>query len=194
MTEPLPRTPLRRLLHYVRPHRRQVWLATACTILNKLFDLAPEALIGVAVDVVVRGRQSMLAGLGLPDPRRQLIVLAAITFVVWLLESLFEYLYGVLWRNLAQTVQHELRLEAYRHVQDLDLAFFEDRSTGNLTAVLNDDVNQLERFLDRGAVELIQVTTTVLVVGAAAKNAGWSRSTPRCGSAPGTWPRGSPAT
>jgi ATP-binding cassette, subfamily B, bacterial len=132
--------------------------------------------------VVVRGRQSVLAGLGLPDPRQQLMVLAAITFVVWLLESLFEYLYGVLWRNLAQTVQHELRLEAYRHVQDLDLAFFEDRSTGNLTAVLNDDVNQLERFLDRGAVELIQVTTTVLVVGtaffAAAPGVAWMAMLP----------------
>jgi len=160
-------TPFRRLMHYVRPHRRRVWLATLCTVLNKLFDLAPEALIGVAVDVVVRGRDSLLAGLGLPDPRQQLVVLAGITFVVWLLESLFQYLYEVLWRNLAQTVQHELRLEAYRHVQDLDLAFFEDRSTGNLTAVLNDDVNQLERFLDRGAAEVIQVSTTVLVVGAA---------------------------
>jgi ATP-binding cassette, subfamily B, bacterial len=159
--------PLRRLIRYTRPHRRRVWLATACTVLNQLFDLAPEALIGVAVDVVVRGQDSLIASLGVPDMRDQLLVLAAVTFVIWLLESLFEYLYGVFWRNLAQTVQHELRLDAYRHLQHLDLWFFEERSSGGLMAVLNDDVNQLERFLDRGAVELIQVTTTVLVVGAA---------------------------
>jgi len=90
-----------------------------------------------------------------------------VTFVIWLLESLFEYLYGILWRNLAQTLQHGLRLDAYRHLQDLDLAFFEERSTGGLMAVLSDDVNQLERFLDRGANELIQMVTTVLVIGAA---------------------------
>jgi ATP-binding cassette subfamily B protein len=144
-----------------------VWLASLCSVLNKLFDLAPEALIGVAVDVVVRGGDSLVAGLGFPDPRDQLLVLAGVTFAIWLFESLFEYLYGVLWRNLAQTVQHELRQSAYAHLQDLDLAFFEERSSGGLMSVLSDDVNQLERFLDRGANEIIQVATTVLVVGAA---------------------------
>jgi ATP-binding cassette, subfamily B, bacterial len=159
--------PLRRLARYGRPHRRRVLVASLCSVLNKLFDLAPEALIGVAVDVVVRAENSLLAGLGIPDPRDQLLALAAVTFVVWLLESLFEYLYGVLWRNLAQGVQHELRVQGYAHLQELDLAFFEERSTGGLLSVLGDDVNQLERFLDRGANELIQVTTTVLLVGAA---------------------------
>lgn len=42
--------------------------------------------------------------------------LAAATAVIWVLESLFEYLYQLGWRNLAQTVQHELRMDAYAHV------------------------------------------------------------------------------
>lgn len=158
--------PLRRLIRYARPHRVRVWQASVCSVLNKLLDLAPEALIGVAVDVVVSRRDSLIARLGVPDVRDQLLVLAGITFVVWLLESLFQYLYGWLWRNLAQTIQHDLRRDAYRHLQELDLSFFEERSTGGLMAVLSDDVNQLERFLDRGPSELLQVATTVLVVGA----------------------------
>src|SRR5688572_12005975 len=109
--------PLRRLARYARPHRRRVWLASLCSVLNKLFDLAPEALIGVAVDVVVRGSDSVVARLGFPDPRQQLVVLAVVTFAIWLFESWFEYLYGVLWRNLAQTIQHELRRDAYTHLQ-----------------------------------------------------------------------------
>ncbi|HYJ78345.1 MAG TPA: ABC transporter ATP-binding protein, partial [Longimicrobiaceae bacterium] len=160
-------SPLKRLIRYARPHRKQVWLASACSVINKIFDLAPEALIGVAVDVVVSRQDSLIARLGFPDVRDQLLVLAAITLAIWLLESTFEYLYGVLWRNLAQTLQHELRQDAYAHLQDLDLSFFEERSTGGLLTVLNEDVNQLERFLDRGANEIIQVTTTVLIVGAA---------------------------
>ena len=63
-------------------------------------------------------------------------------------------------------MQHALRLDAYEHVQQLDLAYFEDRSTGNLVTILNDDVNQLERFLDGGANNLIQVATTIVAVGA----------------------------
>jgi ATP-binding cassette subfamily B protein len=44
------------------------------------------------------------------------------------------------------------------------MAFFEEQSTGGLMSVLNDDVNQLERFLDVGANEIIQLITTIVVV------------------------------
>jgi len=141
-------------------------MASVCSFLNKVFDIAPEILIGMAVDVVGNGSESFVARLGFPDRVDQLMVLAAATFVIWVLESIFEYLYEVRWRGLAQTVQHELRLDAYGHVQKLDMAFFEDRSTGGLTATLNDDINQLERFLNGGANMLIQVLSTVILVGA----------------------------
>ncbi|MGB5566035.1 MAG: ABC transporter ATP-binding protein [Acidimicrobiia bacterium] len=157
--------PLARLWHYARPYRRRLATATLWSFLNKAADIAPPFLIGMAVDVVVRQEDSVLASLGVEDPRAQLVVLAAITFVVWALESIFEYLQGVAWRNLAQTIQHDLRIDTYAHVQGLEIGFFEDRRSGDLMAVLNDDVNQLERFLDIGANEVIQLFTTVLLIG-----------------------------
>ena len=160
-----PSVPLRRLLVHLAPQRRLVIAAVSCSLLNKLFDLAPPALIGLAVDVVVRGQQSLLAAFGVAKVSQQLWVLALLTFVVWAAESLFEYLYDVLWRNLAQTTQHRLRLQAYDHLQQLELAFFEQDSSGRLMTLLNDDINQLERFLDRGANQILQLITTVLVVG-----------------------------
>ncbi len=162
-----PRPPLARLLTYARPFRRRIWLATLCSVLNKLFDLAPPVLIGAAVDVVVEREDSLLAAWGITDVSAQLWWLAAATVLIWGLESAFEYAYAVLWRNLAQTLQHTVRLDVYGHVQGLELAWFEDRSTGGLMSVLNDDVNQLERFLDGGANALIQLGTTMLAVGGA---------------------------
>ncbi len=157
--------PLLRLWNYAHGHRRRIVFASLGSILNKVFDLAPPALIGAAVDVVVQQEDSLIARLGFPDTRTQLLVLAGLTLVVWVLESLFQYFYAVLWRNLAQTLQHELRVDTYGHVQSLDLTYFEDRSTGGLMSVLNDDINQLERFLDIGANQILQVMTTVLVIG-----------------------------
>ncbi|MCB9731704.1 MAG: ABC transporter ATP-binding protein [Deltaproteobacteria bacterium] len=159
--------PLRRLLRYARPHRRHVWLAVTCSILNKVFDLAPPALIGAAVDIVVRREDSALAALGVTDVRWQLGVLGIITLVIWILESAFEYFAKWLWRTLAQTAQHELRLDAYDHLQHLQLAFFERSRTGGLLAIVNDDVNQLERFLDVGADQLLQTFTSTLVIAVA---------------------------
>lgn len=157
--------PLIRLIRYARGQRRQIITAAAFSVLNKIFDLAPPALIGVAVDVVTRREDSFISDLGVTDVSNQLWVLAGITLVIWILESVFEYVHRIHWRNLAQTIQHTLRMDAYSHVQDLEMAYFEDQSTGGLMAILNDDINQLERFLDVGANELIQVSTTILVIG-----------------------------
>ncbi|WP_341730738.1 ABC transporter ATP-binding protein [Microcoleus sp. EPA2] len=159
--------PLQRLLKYGRRYRLQAWLATICSFLNKLFDLAPPALIGIAVDVVVKNEDSIIAQWGIKDVFWQLAIITILSAIVWGLESIFEYAYDYLWRNLAQNIQHDLRLEAYSHLQELELAYFEERSTGGLISILNDDINQLERFLDGGANDVIQVITTVVIIGAA---------------------------
>jgi ATP-binding cassette subfamily B protein len=141
-------------------------LAVLCSILNKIWDLAPPLLIGVAVDVVVTQEDSLLASMGVVDPWHQLLLLAAVTVAIWALESIFEYWYGVLWRNLAQSVQHDVRMATFERVLGHAPSWFDERRKGDLLAVLNDDVNQLERFLDKGANDLLQVGTTVIVVGA----------------------------
>ena len=158
--------PLKRLITHMSSHRKTVWLASTCSVVNRLFDLAPPVLIGAAVDVVVRGEDSVISSIGIVNVHQQLWFLAAITFLIWGFESLFQYLYGVLWRNLAQTVQHELRLDVYGHIQNLEMGWFLEQSKGNLMAIMNDDVNQLERFLDEGATDLLHVATTVIVISA----------------------------
>ncbi|MBO6812658.1 MULTISPECIES: ABC transporter ATP-binding protein [Marinobacter] len=157
---------LARLLRYARGYRRQIIAATTCSIINKLFDIAPEILIGVAIDVVVNQEESFVAGLGFETAQEQITILAVLTFFIWAGESLFEYLFQILWRNLAQRLQSDLRQDAYEHAQRLDMSFFEARSSGQLVATMNDDVNQLERFLDGGTNAMIQVLVTVVAVGA----------------------------
>jgi ATP-binding cassette, subfamily B, bacterial len=158
-------SPLRRLFTYARQYRAQVAIASLYSVLNKLFDVLPEILIGVAVDVVVNQKTSFVAHLGIADPKEQIVLLAILTVAIWVLESLFEYLYSLKWRNLAQNLQHDMRMEAYAHVQRLELAYFERNRTGNLLSILNEDINQMERFLNGGANDLIQVFVGSLLVG-----------------------------
>ena len=163
-TSPSP-APLKRLLAHASDHKRRVRLGVFYSVLNKLFDIAPPLLIGTAVAIVVEREDSFVARLGIEDPADQFFWLAIVTALIWIAESIFEFMQKIVWRNLAQTVQHELRLDAYSHVQGLEMAFFEDEDTGELMSVMNDDVNQLERFLDGGANSLIQLATTVIVIG-----------------------------
>lgn len=159
------RHPFIRLLNYASVYRRRVALATVYSVLGKVFDIMPPVLIGMAVDIVVQRQDSLLGRLGVRDLSLQLIILGLVTLIVWTLESVFGYIQRIYWRNLAQSLQHDLRVDAYDHVQHLEMAYFENQSTGGLMSVLNDDINQLERFLDIGASDVVQMLTTVIVIG-----------------------------
>ena len=156
---------LKDLFNYALEQNTKVRRGIIYSILNKIFDLAPPVLIGVAIDIVVEGSDSFIGNLGYTDRRQQLIILAVITFIIWGLESSFDYIAAVTWRNISQDIEHSLRTDTFNNVLGLDLAFFENKSSGRLMAILNDDVNQLETFLDNGANRLVQTATTVLVIG-----------------------------
>jgi ATP-binding cassette subfamily B protein len=165
---PLAPSPLRQLWGHARNHRPKVVKAVVFSVLNKVCDVAPELLIGAAVDVVVNEGQSFVGRVfGVEDRFDQLSILAVVTVLVWILESITDYIAEVTWRNLAQDIEHDTRMEAYGHVQRLEVSYFEDHTSGGLMAVLNDDVNQLERFLDFGANQLILTATNVVLVGIA---------------------------
>ena len=155
-----------RFLKYARPWRGKIVLSSIYSILNKLFDIAPEILIGIAVDLVVKRQDSIIAQLGFESIQSQITVLAIATFLIWAFESFFQYLYSISWRNLAQSIEHEIRMDAYNHVQKLDVSWFENKKVGDITSKLNDDVNQLERFLDNGFNTIIQLIVSSIAIGA----------------------------
>ena len=154
-----------RLFLNLREERRLLFFAFVSSIINRILDLAPPVIIGLAVDIVVKEQNSWIGSFGIKDVPLQLLFLAFASGIVWSGESFFQYLYSVLWRNLAQISQHKLRIKAYDHIQKLDMQFFDRDNTGRLLSILNDDINQLERFLDHGANEIIQLFVSVIIIG-----------------------------
>ena len=141
-------------------------MAVVWTTFNKIADVFPELLIGAAVDVVVEQQDSFVAKVtGIESTFGMLVALAVLNVVVWVIESVTDYLAATRWRRLAQSVQHDLRTDTYAHLQELEVGWFEDTTSGGLLAVLNDDVNQLERFLDTGAETIIQLFWNIVIVG-----------------------------
>jgi ATP-binding cassette subfamily B protein len=51
------------------------------------------------------------------------------------------------WNHFSQHLQHTIRTETYDTMQELELGFFDDKQTGEIISILNNDVNQLEQFL-----------------------------------------------
>ena len=111
------KSPVNLLISYLKKWRGKTIKASIYSTLNKIFDVAPEVLIGVAVDLVVKKNQSFVASLGFESINSQVLFIGALTFAIWVFESLFEYLYLIEWIGLAQNLEHDLRIKAYDHAQ-----------------------------------------------------------------------------
>ena len=155
--------PFFQLLYYMRPFRKDYVIATLYSFLNKFIDIMPEILLGLAINTVVEKENAWLAGLGVVRVKTQMLLLGLMTLMVYGLGSLFEYLYAVRWWRLAQYVQHNFRMAAFERVQHSTMASFSKQKTGNLLSVLNDDINQLERFLEEGMDNIVDSISSVLL-------------------------------
>ena len=151
---------LNNLFKYMKPWRFKMFSASFFSVLNKLFDLAPEILIGIAVDLVVTRENSFVAALGFETVSSQMLFLGVATFLIWGFESLFQYLYTVAWKNIAQSVEHDIRMDATMSLMEMEASYFETRQTGNLMSVLSADVAQLEDVISDSSTSIIRIITT----------------------------------
>ncbi|MCG8330144.1 MAG: ABC transporter ATP-binding protein/permease [Chitinophagales bacterium] len=161
-----PLNPMKRLFRYLGKYQNKLWFATSASVVNKVFDLMPPFLTAWLIDTVSGNTPAWITRwTGLDEQWPIIIFLTILTFLIFGGESFFEWLFKRSFMRLAQSVQHELRLKSYQHLQKREMAFFENQRTGNLMSMLNDDINQLERFLNNIFNEIIQLITLVLVAG-----------------------------
>ena len=166
--------PMRRLFQYLRRYRKGLSLAVGSSILNKIVDLAPPFLTAWLIDTVAGNTPGWMAeGLGLNSAWSAVVFLIVLTIVLHVLESVTEWLMKRTYMRVAQRAQHHLRVRAYQHLQSREMAFFERERTGNLMSVLNDDINQLERFLNGSFNEITQLIVLLLVAGSALLGVNW---------------------
>ncbi|HSK79639.1 MAG TPA: ABC transporter transmembrane domain-containing protein [Thermoanaerobaculia bacterium] len=155
---------IERFLKYVRPHRGEFLKAAAFSMINKVLDFGPPIVTGMALDIVANEKVFLFSKLGVASLSTQLWLLGGFAVAVYVLECVTEYAYKVRWRDLAQKVQHDLRRDAFQHIQRLQLSYLEDEHTGNLAQLVNDNINQIQRFLDDGVHGFLEVGTNFVAI------------------------------
>ena len=113
------------LFKFMTPFRSQFWTSVTNAVLNKIADLMPPVMVGWIIDTVTHNAPTWIIAItGTTDPWPLAITLSTIAIIVFGVESLFQWAYQYGFMTLAQTVQHELRLKTYTHLQKKDYAFF----------------------------------------------------------------------
>ncbi len=169
-----PANPMSRLFRYLRNYKKQVGVSVSATITNQLFDMMPPFLTAWMIDSMSGNVPAWIPRwTGLSDLWEVAIFISIITVIIFGCESFFEWMYQRGFMQLAQRVQHDLRLDAYNTMQEREIAYFEEQRTGNLMSMLNNDVNQLERFLNGSFKSIIQLIILVIVAGWALFSFSW---------------------
>jgi ATP-binding cassette, subfamily B, multidrug efflux pump len=132
---------MRRLLEYLWPYWRSVVVALAAIVIGGLASLAQPYLIKVAIDRYIAARQ--LAGLD---------GLAAMYFGVLVVAFAAEYVQTWTMQLTGQRIMFDLRLALYRHLQRLDLRYYDRNPVGRLMTRVTSDVDVLNDLFTSGVV------------------------------------------
>ncbi|MEK9656937.1 MAG: ABC transporter ATP-binding protein [bacterium] len=155
-------SPIYKLLKYIQPFKTRFYLAMTSSILNKVLDLMPPLLVAWIIDTLKGTPPLWIEGIiGQGNTWEKSIFLASLALIIFGLESMFQWGYQYGFLSLAQKVQHHLRIECYNTLQHKEYAYFENHRLGSTIAIVNDDINQLERFLNTIFNEFLQLLVII---------------------------------
>lgn len=151
------------LFGLLKEYKAWFWTAVLASIANKILDLMPPLLVAWLIASVSGHTPTWIYNfINIHDPLHLAIFFGALVIVVFGAESFTQWLYTYGFMTLTQRVQHALRLATYEKIQSRELAFFEQHRVGETMSMINDDVNQLERFLNDGLNEILQLITLII--------------------------------
>ena len=143
---------MRRLLSYLRPHRVEVLIAVSAIAGHSVMQLGLPYLTKLAID-----RHIMTGNLnGLEEIVILCLVLLSSSFVL-------EYIETYTMQMMGQKIMFDLRMEIYRHLQRLDLRFYDTNPVGRLMTRVTTDVDALNELFSSGVISIFR--DVVLLVG-----------------------------
>ncbi|NGM68137.1 ABC transporter ATP-binding protein [Natronolimnobius sp. AArcel1] len=135
----------------------------------RMASLVPPLILGTAIDAIFVEPNTEAFDLPLvPNavlPTTEIgqfeFSVMAIVFA-FLAVAVFTWIYGVTANLFAHSVMHTVRVDSFEKMQQLDMAFFDEKQTGEVMAVLNNDTQNLEMFLDNA---IMNAARLILMVG-----------------------------
>ena len=134
---------MRRLLQYLRPYKPQVALALAAIISASVLQLAQPYLMKLAIDRYIANGD--LRG----------VDRIALAFLAILIGSfVLEFVQTWTLQMTGQRIMYDMRMQIYRHLQRIDLQFYDRNPVGRLMTRVTTDVDVLNDMFTAGVVSI----------------------------------------
>ena len=169
---------LRMFREYGRERAALFGVGGLASVGSRAMELVPAYLLGVAIDALYFDQRAFdlwaVPDGWLPtDPADQLLLVVALLAASYVLEAGLSWVNSWSWNRFAQQFQHAVRVDTYDAVQHRGMRFFDDKQTGEVMSILNNDVNQLEEFLTNSLNTAIRIVVRVGGMGAVMLAVNW---------------------
>jgi ATP-binding cassette subfamily B protein len=150
---------VRRLSHYLRPYWIQASISTIAVSLKSISDVSGPYLVKVAIDRYMTGKPSLatnwLTSRLSADPGTGITQLASIFLVAILFALFFEFIQTYLMQWTGQKLMFDLRRDIFRHMQRMDIGFFDNHAVGRLVTRLTSDVDAINEMFTAGVLSIV---------------------------------------
>ncbi len=159
----------RLFVEYGHGNRRWFVVGVLTSVAARGLQLVPPIVLGAAIDGVFGDAPYTLplvpGGLLPTGEVSQFWFSATLMAVAMGLAAVANFARQSTMNLFSHRVKHEVRTACYRKMQRLDMAFFDDKRTGELMSILNNDTNRLELFLDNMMGAAIQLGVLIAGIG-----------------------------
>jgi ABC-type multidrug transport system fused ATPase/permease subunit len=142
-----------RLLGFLRPYRRGVIVSFVLAAVAMGTGVLIPYLVGRTVDEIRQGKTNLWP-------------LAAAIVGAGLVRLGFSVVRRLIAGRVSLGVEYDLRNRMYKHLQSLELAFFDEQQTGQLMSRSTVDLQAVRFFLGYGLIFILQSLVTILVAAA----------------------------
>ncbi|MGD2201514.1 MAG: ABC transporter ATP-binding protein, partial [Candidatus Bathyarchaeota archaeon] len=134
----------RRMIEYITRHRRKSMLLVAAILASTVINLLPPYMFSLAIDRYIANLDTRgLALIGVA-----FIAVYAITFV-----TQFAQRYLINW--LGSSLEFDMRLDIFRHLQRLSLGFYAEREVGSIVSRATNDVEKITDLVTSGVAHVV---------------------------------------
>ncbi len=141
-----------RLLGFLRPYRRGVIISFALAAVAMGVGVLIPFLVGKTVDEIRGGNTNLWP-------------LAGWILGAGLIQLVFSISRRLVAGRVSLGVEFDLRNQIYRHLQSLELAYFDEQQTGQLMSRSTVDLQSVRFFLGYGLIFILQSLVTIAVAG-----------------------------
>ncbi|MEZ5360505.1 MAG: ABC transporter ATP-binding protein [Candidatus Zixiibacteriota bacterium] len=153
---------MRRLLTYLRPYRMRVFWSTVLLLIVTALQLAGPILMQIAIDKYIE--------VGDYDGLTRISLL----FLGILIASfVLGYIQFYSMQVIGQSVMYDIRMQAFKHLQKMHLAFFDKNPVGRLVTRVTNDINVLNELFSSGVVSVVGDILTLIGIVAAMLYYSW---------------------